>query len=259
MSLPSIVTPSLLSKIRSYPHLPPNVWYFIAGTTLSTLNRPDEIPKVFQHAIEKGTGAKDSTPSDKEQLQIARRTREGLIKSAAIIGLPKTINALFALKEATPKHLRDEPLGYSQSQRVVDVYTTPPAQILQRGQRFFNQVYGKVTNRVMGQMDRSGTEDLGILARLEYGYILSPSGILNAAETSFVVLASLIPQDVNPQLKGHLVGAVNNGATEQEVKAVRDIVIEICKAAGMTKLAGNEANGWGWREDVAALKPRNNL
>lgn len=41
-----------------------------------------------------------------------------------------------------------------------------------------------------------------------------------------VVLACLIPQDVNPQLKGHLVGALNNGATEDEVKAVRDVVIK---------------------------------
>jgi hypothetical protein len=40
------------------------------------------------------------------------------------------------------------------------------------------------------------------------------------------VLACLIPQDVNPQLKGHLVGALNNGATEDEVKAVREVVIK---------------------------------
>ena len=35
------------------------------------------------------------------------------------------------------------------------------------------------------QMDRSGTEDLGLLARLEYGFVLSPSGVLSAAETSY--------------------------------------------------------------------------
>ncbi len=56
---------------------------------------------------------------------------------------------------------------------------------MQRGKAFFDQVYGKVTNRVMGQMDRSGTEDLGLMARLEYGYVLSPSNILSPAETSF--------------------------------------------------------------------------
>jgi hypothetical protein len=188
MGLPSVVTPSLLSAIRSYPRLPQNSWYILAATALSTLNRPDEIPKVFQHALEHGGGARDVKPSQDEQLQIARRTREALVKSAAIIGLPKTINALFALKGVTPKHLFDEPTygkGLSPTNRTDDMYRTPVSQILQRGQSFFDQVYGKVTGRVMGQMDNSGTEDLGLLARLEYGYVLSPVGILNAPETSY--------------------------------------------------------------------------
>ena len=53
----------------------------------------------------------------------------------------------------------------------------------------------------MGQMDRSGTEDLGITARIMYGYILSNTSVLTAAESSLVLIAGLIPQDVNPQLK----------------------------------------------------------
>jgi len=78
----------------------------------------------------------------------------------------------------------------------VDVYDTPSSQILHRGQHFFDAVYGKVSKRVMGQMDRSGTEDLGITARLMYGYILSNTNVLTAAETSYVLIAGLIPQDV---------------------------------------------------------------
>ena len=58
---------------------------------------------------------------------------------------------------------------------------------------------------------------------------------------------------VNPQLKGHLKGAINNGATVEEVRAVRDVVIRICEAEGMKKLGADDANGWGWRGDVATL------
>lgn len=53
----------------------------------------------------------------------------------------------------------------------------------------------------MGQMDHSGTEDLGITARLMYGYILSNTSVLSAAESSFVLLAGLIPQDVSVLLR----------------------------------------------------------
>lgn len=55
----------------------------------------------------------------------------------------------------------------------------------------------------MGQMDRSGTEDLGLTARLVYGHVLSNTRILSPAETSFVLIAGLIPQDVSDlQLEG---------------------------------------------------------
>ena len=72
-----------------------------------------------------------------------------------------------------------------------------PSTILHRGQTYFDKVYGKVSKRVMGQMDRSGTEDLGITARLMYGYILSNTNVLTAVESSYVLMAGLIPQDVS--------------------------------------------------------------
>jgi hypothetical protein len=106
----------------------------------------------------------------------------------------------------TPEDLLDEPDAFSPTGRRADIYDTPAPQIMQRGQHFFQDVYGKVARRVMGQMDRSGTEDLGLVARLMYGYVLSNTAVLSAAETSFVMIAGLIPQDVNPQLKGHLSG-----------------------------------------------------
>ena len=70
--------------------------------------------------------------------------------------------------------------------------------ILSRGQDFFDKVYGKVSQRVMSQMDHSGTADLGIMARLMYGHILSNEAVLGPKETSFVVISGLIPQDVSP-------------------------------------------------------------
>ncbi|MCJ1477498.1 hypothetical protein MMC13_006170 [Lambiella insularis] len=255
VSVPGFVTPALLSSIRGHPQLPHHSWYFITGVTLSVLNRPDEIANVFQHALETGPGRSETEPEHDEQLQMARKMREALVKAAPIGGLPKAINALFSLKTVTPSTLLDEPLAFSPTSRPAEVYDVPPSRILHRGQTFFDKVYGKVSKRVMGQMDRSGTEDLGITARLMYGYILSNTSVLSAAESSYVLVAGLIPQDVNPQLKGHLKGALNNGATVDEVKAVREIVMRICEASGMTRLGDTVPAGAnrGWRSEVANL------
>lgn len=84
-----IMTPALLSALRRHPHLPRNAWPLVAATTLSALNRPDEIPGVYAHALEHGQGAADARPGDEEQLAISRRVREALVKSSAVSGMPK--------------------------------------------------------------------------------------------------------------------------------------------------------------------------
>ncbi|EKG18309.1 Carboxymuconolactone decarboxylase [Macrophomina phaseolina MS6] len=258
IALQPLLTPALLHTFRSHPKLPEHVWYYVTGVALSALNRPDELSTVLAYALGDGRDASSSAPgasseklSIEQQLYIVRRMREGLLKSAALVGVPKVINAILALKKTTPEHLLDGPDSPSPSGRTAEIYRTTAPAILERGQTFFEKLYGKISRRVMGQMDRSGTEDLGLTARLMYGYILSNEKILDAKETSFVAIAGLIPQDVNPQLKGHLRGALNNGATVAEIKAVREIVIIICKAAGMRKLDDDAPGGWGFREQIA--------
>lgn len=77
------------------------------------------------------------------------------------------------------------------------MYETPAPQVLGRGQDFFDGCYGKVAGRVMTSLDHCGTEDLGLAVRLAYGYVLSTTAILSEAETSFVMIAGLVPQDVS--------------------------------------------------------------
>jgi alkylhydroperoxidase/carboxymuconolactone decarboxylase family protein YurZ len=68
-----------------------------------------------------------------------------------------------------------------------------------------------------------------------------------------IVLADSTCFQVNPQLKGHLKGALNGGASVEEVKAVRDVVIQICEASGMEMVPNAVPGGWGWRSEVASL------
>lgn len=80
------------------------------------------------------------------------------------------------------------------------MYETPASQVLGRGEDFFDRCYGKVAERVRASLDHSGTEDLGFAVRLAYGYVLSTTAVLSEVETSFVMIAGLIPQDVSVAL-----------------------------------------------------------
>ena len=215
------------------------------------LNRPEEISRVFRPALENATvearGA-DAEMTERRQtenveddekedaLLVARKTRDALIKSIAIGGLPKVrgflfvvvgakcpcvawlarhgasqprrranassvgyqaINSLYALKRATPAALLDDATDPSPT---LDRCRSPE-DILAGGQSLFDRVYGKVSTRVMSQMDRCGTSDLGVAARWMYGGILSgvqtKYNVLSPVEISFVLMAGLIPQDVS--------------------------------------------------------------
>ena len=152
---------------------------------------------VFRFAIGRGLGDGSEHELDTpEQLVIIRQMREALVKSAAICGLPRSINSLLELRKVTPPEFLDEPLAYSPTGRSNELYNLSSSPVLARGKRFFDLLYGKVSARVMGQMDSSGTEDLGLTARLIYSFLLSNERILDASQTSFVLLAGLIPQDV---------------------------------------------------------------
>ncbi|KAK8101226.1 uncharacterized protein PG998_007364 [Apiospora kogelbergensis] len=240
---PSVIAAKVLANLSNHPNVPPHCWYLVVATALSVLNQPHGIRDVYKYEVDQ-CGEGDS-------LFVLRRMREALIKASAISGVPKTINALYSLREVTPSQLLDGPETPSPTERQRDIYETPPAEILGRGQTFFDSIYGKIARRVMGKLDRSGTQDLGLTARLVYGYLLSNTKVLSARETSFVMVAGLIPQDVNPQLKGHLRGALNSGATVEEVRAVRAIAIMVCEAFGMERLVEDAVGGWGWRDDVA--------
>lgn len=94
MAAAVVVTPDLLDTLRSDRNLPDDVWYLVTATVLCILNRPEEIPIVYEHAVGPGHGShglpNGSEPvGAAEQLRIARRLREALLKTSAIGGMPK--------------------------------------------------------------------------------------------------------------------------------------------------------------------------
>lgn len=230
----SLLTPTGIKTLSSLPLLKSN-WYYLAAATFSVCNAPNEVPVIFEHVM-------NSIPANdtKARFDSAQKIREALLKSAALGGLPKAINSLMLLKNVTPVELRETTLqrrdehANSETEKGVDIDS--------RGTAFWDQVYGKINKRVMGQMS-TAYPDLGYWALHHvYGPLLSYTGILGSKETSLVVIASLIPQDVNPQLKGHLKGALNNGATKEEVMAVRELSMLISTWCGLK-----------WKGDVAKL------
>lgn len=202
------------------------------------------------------------------QSAIANRIREALLKVAPIAGLPRSINALTALRKVTPNSIRPEQKpkrpcvllpGHVASSDLVQedfagtrfesdgipTYDTMEGPVSSqsvnekavlentvRGSAFWQSVYGKIGNRVKNQMFNAYPDLWQYAYNNVYGPILSFTEVISGKETSFVVVSALIPQDVNPTLKGHLKGALNQGASKEEIESVRSLTFDICDWSG---------------------------
>ena len=67
-----------------------------------------------------------------------------------------------------------------------------------------------------------------------YGPILSETSIINAKETSLIMVAGLMVQNVPAQLRGHRYGALHQGATQQDLTRVENLVDLLSRYYGST-------------------------
>lgn len=217
----------------------------------------------------------------KLQYNIASKFREVILKSSVLSGLPKAINALMILKSVTPNNLKPElkpsrplivsPGNYLSNDVLVEdaegtndqptnvtdtidgpitsnLINTKQIQLeLTRGSKFWNTIYSpKVNKRIRNQMYQAYPDLWYYTYHHVYSPLLSYTDILSAKETSMTVISILMPQDVNPQLKGHLKGALNVGATKDELSQLQSMVFDICDWTG--------GNYWAkGKESVAKL------
>jgi len=156
---------------------------------------------------------------------IARKIRDGLLKSALIAGFPKVINSLIKLKDVTPPELLDTDLQRDVKLSLTDYEKT--------GEAMFARFYGPTASNTQVLLD-SAYPDLGYFSKvIGYGFIYGFLDYINDVETSYVLLASLVALDAPLQIRWHLDGARRNGATNDQVRAVRSMAIKIAEYAGV--------------------------
>lgn len=262
-----ILTASRLSKLAQWDSMKDS-WYLIATVTLTVCNKPQEIPKLYHYALNvkhlntppdndlygkvdgilnkyadiKANGVDLSySPYDAalndDMFKTTNKIRESIMKTAALSGLPKCINSMMQLKDNTPLNLR----AREPSRKPIKSWDEYQ-EIQKRGKSYWDNVYTKISGRVQSQMFSSYPDLWQYTIEDVYSPLLSYNEVLTPEETSLVVIASLIPQDVNPQLKGHLKGALNGGVPLKTLHETRDMVIEVSKWCNIDIVASNVAS-----------------
>ncbi|KAI8867403.1 hypothetical protein GQ42DRAFT_126796, partial [Ramicandelaber brevisporus] len=151
------------------------------------------------------------------------RIGEALLKISSIAGYPRAINGLVEFKACfddtvAPQQIR-LPLHEMTSQKIEGIRN--------RGSALFDQVYERHSQKLRSRLTSASPDLMELIIQDQYGHLLSDETILNAVETELVVVAGLVPLNVSPQLRGHMVGALNVGASQAQV----DLAVQIGQLA----------------------------
>ncbi|KAJ8652083.1 hypothetical protein O0I10_012314 [Lichtheimia ornata] len=198
------------------------IWYVLAAVVMTSLNRSQDIPQVYE-AVEKTVYADDKDKQDTEKSKVLLRMREGIFKSFVIIGYPKIINSLQALNTGVSTQVLSKmpstPIRTESSWNDI-------IKQRERGQHLFDTIYERHSKKVQENM-YTAYPDLGQAAIHQlYGPVLAESSVISAKETSLIMVAGLMLQDVPAQLKGHRYGALHHGATQQDLERL-EIMVDI--------------------------------
>ncbi|KAH9918409.1 uncharacterized protein BXZ73DRAFT_105284 [Epithele typhae] len=210
--------------------VPSTLWAIIAAVAFSSANVPEAVPAVFKSALE------DLDEHDpQEQIIFSRKMREAVLMSGLLSGMPRAINSLVALRDATPEHLRE-------SKPLRDT-ARPPAEWDKRGDEVFRAVYRDSADSVQ-KLLYDAYPDLGWFATtVGYGMTYGGTDVLSTRELVYVQVAALVAVDAPRQVGWHLANARAGGASAAEVRAVRRIAMDVAARAGVV-----------WRRGVPDLE-----
>ena len=158
--------------------------------------------------------------------------REAILQTHLFAGYPRTLNALGAFNAACAKV--SNPLTGEIKLRTTPLEGDDIEQFRKRGRELFDRIYGENSAKV-DRAAKAASPDLADWAiAVGYGRVLARP-TLGPRVRSLCIVGSLIPLDVQPQLKGHVQGALNTGNTADALWKLHDLVVKLFKEGAETR------------------------
>ncbi|KAI1617994.1 hypothetical protein EDD36DRAFT_18738 [Exophiala viscosa] len=190
------------------------LWYILTTAVLLSFHKEKLVGDLWTYLA----SCLEINASDDELLATARRIREACLKASTLVGFPRAINALFALKTAIDTtHPSISTIFSSDTSLRSDLDASAK---YDRGMAFFRQIYQKHTSRVLATMDTTSGGDLTHFAiNCIYGELLSEHSIIGGLETGLLEFICCLADGCGPQAKGHFFGSLNLGAGNEMLRA----------------------------------------
>jgi len=138
---------------------------------------------------------------------------EGMLQCYLFLGFPRAIEGLKSLKAVFVSKAIDIGLPVNQ----------PSRDFMAEGQKLCKEVYGCKYEQLVKLMESCSPELGRWMIEEGYGKVLSRAG-LNPLQRELITVASLVSEGVPNQLFAHIRGAINTGATFEELLSILELL-----------------------------------
>jgi hypothetical protein len=194
-------------------------WYILAIACLVAGPDPEAAAQLYLHLINQPTHSDSST-----RQFLIRRLREALVKSIAIVGVCKPIEAILAIAKIE----RDEDKDYSCTR---EDWKRDQASH-DTGMAWLNKIYGGNTDATLGLFD-AHRDFAWISKEITYGFYLGDRQVLDDLDTELVVLSSIMSQNLPLETHWHIRGTRRIGVSRQDTQVLWDTIYMIAKHFGV--------------------------
>ncbi|KAI9271247.1 hypothetical protein EDC94DRAFT_682448 [Helicostylum pulchrum] len=193
-----------LTKLISTKGLHSSLSAMLLCVSLSASNHPHGIPIVVNKYLQHIETVQD-------QVKWVEYTRNAIVKSSVLSGIPRAINSQTAMYNSLPE-LHRSLLRKSPTLNQAKNYWKS------RGSKLLQAVYGEEFDNA-DYILNNASSDLWKWIEQAYGNVFAETTYLDYIETELDVIVTLVQMNTLPQLQNHLKGAIRVGATEEQVKA----------------------------------------
>jgi 4-carboxymuconolactone decarboxylase len=139
-----------------------------------------------------------------------KRIAEAILQTYLFAGYPRSINGLVVLRDTLNKNRAD--ISWDQS----ELAEAEPKVLEEAGATLFERVYADKSEDLKARITEAHPLMARWMIREGYGRVLSRAG-LDGYERELLALSSLLALGVSPQVKAHIGGAFNLGATKRQI------------------------------------------
>ncbi|KAL4402173.1 hypothetical protein ACI68E_001825 [Malassezia pachydermatis] len=198
-------------------------WLTLSTATMFALNSPGSLKAMHAYVMQDQGELRPLA----ERVDRACLMREAGLKCLGLIGTPKTINNLAALRAMVDA---DEALAEAMpTEARRDIQPQQWAKVVQAGSDLFDDIYAKQSQKLRGVMAHSHPDLTPYILQCEYGPLFAPppmflgtsepSWEVNRLRMSLVAIASLHAQGgVAPQVVSHIYGLLRARPSIEQIE-----------------------------------------